>query len=210
MLHDPSRQPLRRLLAGARAIARGLPGMALIALAALVFVPDADAAAPVTLENQTFPGAARIAGVPLQLNGVGLRAAFIYKVYLAGLYLPTRVSSGAAALAESGPKRVQLRLLMDAASGEFARAFTGGLSRHLPADRVASFDRSLRSAGDRKKGDVVNLDYAPDVGLTLTVNDRSVGSPLPGADLYAALLDSFVGAAAVDARLKAGMLGMAS
>ena len=216
MLQDPWRQPTRRVLGGVRAIVQGLLGVALIALAASLFVPGAYAATPVTLENQTFPGDASVAGTPLQLNGVGLRAAFIYKVYLAGLYLPAKATTGAAVFSETGPKRVQVRMLMNGPSDEFAKAFTGGIAKRTPADqvaamsdRIAAFDRTLRSVGDVKKGDVVNLDYAPAVGLTMTVNGKPYGAPVPGADLYAALLDIFVGDRPVDAKMKAGMLGAA-
>ena len=211
-----SKHPARRVVAGARAICQGLLGVALIALAAFVFLPSAYAAAPVTLENQTFAGGANVAGTPLRLNGVGLRAAFIYKVYLAGLYLPTRAATGPEVLAETGPKRVQVRMLMDGPSDEFAKAFTGGIAKRTPADqvvamrdRIAAFDRTLRSVGNVKKGDVVNLDYAPAVGLTMTVNGKPVGAPVPGADLYAALLGIFVGDRPVDPKMKAGMLGAA-
>jgi hypothetical protein len=214
MLHESWRRRGRRLLAGVRAIAHGLLGMALIALAALAFAPGARAAASITLEDQTFPGAATVSGTPLQLNGVGLRAAFIYKIYVAGLYLPGRAATGPEALAQSGPKRLQVRLLMDGPSDEFAKAFSGGIAKRTPAGqlaamrpRIAAFDRVLRSVGDVRKGDVVNLDYAPAVGLTLSVNGRPVGAPVPGADLYGALLDIFVGERPVDAALKAGMLG---
>jgi hypothetical protein len=217
MFRDPWRHPARRLFAGARALGHCLLGVALIALAAFVLLPSANAATPVTLEDQTFPADARVAGTALQLNGVGLRAAFIYKVYLAGLYLPAKAATGAQVLAQTGPKRVQVRLLMDGPSDEFAKAFTGGIAKRTPADRVAAmrdridaFDRTLRSVGDVRKGDVVDLDYAPAVGLTLAVNGKPVGAPVPGADLYAALLDIFVGDRPVDARLKAGMLGTAS
>ena len=220
MIHDPWRRPARRAFAGARAIGQGLLGVALMALAALVFIPSANAAQaaePITLEDQTFPADASVAGTPLQLNGVGLRAAFIYKVYVAGLYLPTRAATGPEALAESGPKRLQVRLLMDGPSDEFAKAFAGGIARRTPADRVAAmsdriaaFDRTLRSVGNVRKGDVVNLDYAPAVGLTMTVNGKPFGAPVPGADLYAALLGIFVGDTPVDARMKSGMLGVAS
>ena len=217
MLHDSWRKPGRRLLAGAGAIGQGLLGVALIALAALAFMPGAHAAAPVTLENQTFPGDASVAGTPVHLNGVGLRAAFIYKVYLAGLYLPTPAATGADVFAETGPKRVQVRMLMDGPSDEFAKAFTGGIAKRTPAgqvaamrDRIDAFDRTLRSVGNVKKGDVVNLDYAPATGLTMTVNGKGYGAPVPGADLYAALLNIFVGDRPVDAKMKAGMLGAAS
>ena len=216
MLHDTWRHPGRRLLAGARAIGQGVLGVALIALAALVFLPGAHAASPITREDQTFPGDARVAGTPLQLNGVGLRAAFIYKVYLAGLYLPVKAATGPAVFAETGPKRVQVRMLMDGPSDEFAKAFTGGITKRTPADQVAAmrdridaFDRTLRSVGNVKKGDVVNLDYTPAVGLTMTVNGKAFGAPVPGADLYAALLEIFVGERPVDAKMKAGMLGAA-
>ena len=207
----------RRLFTGARALCQGLVGVALIALAAFVFLPSANAATAVTVEDQTFPGEARVAGTPLQLNGVGLRAAFIYKVYLAGLYLPSRAAMGAAAIAEPGPKRLQVRLLMDGPSDEFAKAFTGGIAKRTPADQVAAmkdridaFDRTLRSVGKVRKGDVVDLDYTPAAGLTMAVNGKAFGAPVPGADLYAALLNIFVGDRPVDARMKAGMLGTAS
>lgn len=205
----------RRLVAATRAVVQGLVGIALVALAALVLVPEAHAAdAPITLEDQTFPGSARVASTELQLNGVGLRAAFVYKVYVAGLYLPTKAASGADVLAQAGPKRLQLRMLMNGPSDEFAKAFTGGIRKRTPADqfaamqsRVDDFDHTLRSVGDVKKGDIVNLDFTPDVGLTMTLNGKAVGQPVPGADLYAALLQIFIGDRANDPKLKAGLLG---
>jgi hypothetical protein len=210
------RHPTRRVLGATRAMAQGLLGVALIALAAMVFLPSAHAAAPITLENQTFAGDARVAGTPLHLNGVGLRSAFIYKVYLAGLYLPTRAATGPEVFAQAGAKRLQVRMLMDGPSDEFAKAFTGGITKRTPADqvaamqdRIAAFDRTLRSVGNVRKGDVVNLDYTPAIGLTMSVNGKVVGTPVPGADLYAALLDIFVGERPVDAKMKAGMLGAA-
>ena len=209
----------RRLVAATRAIVQGLVGIALVALAALVLVPEAraadPAAAPITLEDQTIPGSARVASTELRLNGVGLRAAFIYTVYVAGLYLPTKAASGADVLAQAGPKRLQMRMLMDGPSDEFAKAFTGGIRKRTPADQVAAmqsriddFDHTLRSVGDVKKGDIVNLDFAPDVGLTMTLNGKAVGNPVPGADLYAALLEIFIGDRANDPKLKAGLLGV--
>jgi len=214
--HHSLRNPARRLLAATRALGQGLLGVALIALAALVFLPGAHAAAPITLEDQTFPGDARVAGTAVHLNGVGLRSAFIYKVYLAGLYLPSKAATGPEVFAETGAKRLQVRMLMDGPSDEFAKAFTGGIIKRTPADqvaamqdRIAAVDRTLRSVGNVRKGDVVNLDYTPAIGLTMSVNGKAFGTPVPGADLYAALLNIFVGERPVDAKMKAGMLGAA-
>ena len=220
MIRPSWRHPARCVASGARALGQGLLGAALIALAAFALLPSAKAASvntPVTVESQTFPAQASVAGAPLQLNGVGLRAAFIYKVYLAGLYLPAKAATGADAIAQPGPKRVQVRMLMDGPSDEFAKAFTGGIAKRTPADRVAAmrdridaFDRTLRSVGKVHKGDVVDLDWLPAEGLAMRINGRPVGTPVPGADLYAAMLDIFVGDRPVDARMKAGMLGAAS
>ena len=227
MIRLSSRHPARRVASGARALGQGLLGVALIALVAFVLLPSANAAsadaasagavAPaVTREHQTFPGQASVGGAPLQLNGVGLRAAFIYKVYLAGLYLPARAATGADAMAQAGPKRVQVRMLMDGPSDEFAKAFTGGIAKRTPADqvaamqeRIAAFDRTLRSVGTVHKGDVVDLDWLPSEGLAMRLNGKAVGTPVPGADLYSALLAIFVGDRPVDAKMKAGMLGAA-
>ena len=214
MIQTPWRQAARQVAGASRAFAKGFVGLALIALAALVFLPGAHAAAPITLENQTFPGDAQVAGTALQLNGVGLRSAFIYKVYLAGLYLPARASDGAAVLAQDGPKRLQVRLLMNGPSDEFAKAFTGGIAKRTPADQVAAmrdridaFDRTLREIGDLRKGDVIDLDYLPARGLALTLNGKTRGTPVPGADLYSALLAIFLGDRPVDKALKTGLLG---
>ena len=189
--------------------------LAVAAFAALALTGlAAHAAAPITLEDQTFPGSAKVSGADLELNGAGLRAAFVYKIYVAGLYLPKKAASGADVLADTGPKRLQVRMLVDGPSAEFAKAFTGGIRKRTPApqvaamqDRIDAFDQSLRSVGDVKKGDVVNLDYAPDVGLTMTVNGKPYGQPVPGADLYGALLNIFVGDNVQDQKLKAGLLG---
>ena len=211
------RHPARGVASGARALGQGLLGAALIALVAFAFLPSANAATALTMEHQTFPAEASVAGAPLQLNGVGLRAAFIYKVYVAGLYLPAKAATGADAMAQPGPKRVQVRMLVDGPSDEFAKAFTGGIAKRTPADQVATmrdridaFDRTLRSVGKVHKGDVVDLDWLPSEGLAMRINGKTVGTPVPGADLYAAMLGIFVGDRPVDAKMKAGMLGAAS
>jgi len=43
----------------------------------------------------------------------------------------------------------------------------------------------------------------------MRVNGKPVGAPVPGADLYAAMLNIFIGDRPVDAKMKAGMLGAA-
>jgi hypothetical protein len=168
----------------------------------------------ITYQGLQIPTTAKVAGTELQLNGVGYRGWTIYKAYVAALYLPRKTSSAAEALGQEGPKRVQLRLLVSGSSSYFADALTGGIQKRVPADqfaamkpRVEAFDRLIRDAGDLKKGDVIDLDFLPETGLVVLLNGKKAGNPVPGADLYTAMLKIWLGDDARDKELRAAMLG---
>jgi len=57
------------------------------------------------------------------------------------------------------------------------------------------------------KRDVIDLDYLPASGLQMSVNGKPRGEPIPGEDLYAALLRIFIGDRPTDPELKVGLLG---
>jgi hypothetical protein len=199
-----------------RAGRRGNPGRALAAALALSFAAawGAVAAPTITYQGQPIATSAEVAGSDLQLNGVGYRGWKIYKAYVAALYLPHKTTAPTDVLAQQGPKRVQLRLLVGGSASYFADAFTGGIKKRVtPAqfeemkDRIDAFDKLVRGLGDVKKGDVVNLDFVPDTGLVMTLNGKSMGQPIPGADLYTAMLKIWVADDARDKGLRAAMLG---
>jgi len=178
----------------------------------------APAVAPRTVEGHTYAGAARLADTELLLNGVGLRAALkgFYKVYTAGLYLPRRLATPAAIYAEPGPRKLQMRMLIDGPSEEFAKAFLKGIAKsltpeqiHAMQDRVDAVDRNMRAIGALHKGDVIDLDFTPAKGLVISVNGRVHGTPVAGLDLYNALLAIFLGERPLDKDLKDGLLGQA-
>jgi hypothetical protein len=54
---------------------------------------------------------------------------------------------------------------------------------------------------------VVDLDWLPGRGLQLSLNGKPRGAPIPGEDLYAALLRIFVGERPADPEMKIGLLG---
>jgi Chalcone isomerase-like len=196
--------PLRRTLLLAAFAAPWLAG------------PSAQAApaAAQKIAGVRFEGGAQVAGQELRLNGVGVRAVAWFKGYAAGLYLARATSDAGQAMAATGAKRVQMRMLVDVPTEEFVKAFHKGVARNVPAagqaalvSRMAQFDQAVRAIGQVKKGDVINLDYLPTKGLLLVVNGRLRGDAIPGADLYAALMAVFLGAHPVDDKLKAGLLG---
>lgn len=182
--------------------------------ALLLLLAAAFGAHAARIEDQTFDDRIRLADTDLQLNGVGLRAVAWLKGYAAGLYLVEKAATPAAVLAQKGPKRVQLKMMVDVDSKEFVKAFGKGMRRNHSAaeqaalrERMVRFDAIVTALGKLKKGDVVDLDWLPGQGLRLTLNGRARGEMLPGEDLYAGLLKIFIGRDPVDTRLKAGLLG---
>ena len=75
-------------------------------------------------------------------------------------------------------------------------------------DRVAQFSRTIESVGTARVGDTITLDFIPERGMTLAVNEVGKGSPIRGQDFYNAMLAIFVGDDPVDTRLKRGLLGL--
>lgn len=164
--------------------------------------------------GHVFPAVADIGGQTLQLNGAGYRAVAWFKGYAAALYLPRKTTDVDDALAQTGPKRIQMKMLVDVSTQEFVKAFGKGVTRNTPAEqlpalreRMRQFDALVGALGQVRRGDLVDLDFLPGVGLVFSYNGRAQGEPIPGADLYAALLRIFVGQRPVDKELKAGMLG---
>lgn len=191
---------------------RSLPGLALLPIAA-VLVSAPAAAQPVIVEGQAFDRRVQLAGSELRLNGTGVRAVAWFKGYAAGLYLRTPSRDAAQALAQAGPKRLQLRMLQDVPAAEFVKAFRKGVERNaapaeLPglADRMANFEALVGALGQVRKGDLINLDLEPGRGTVFSVNGTLRGEAIAGEDFFAALLRSFVGDRPYDSKLKAGLL----
>jgi Chalcone isomerase-like len=182
--------------------------------AALLFATLGASAARIA--DQNFDDRIRLADTDLVLNGVGLRAVLWLKGYAAGLYLTQKATTPAQVLATKGPKRVQMKMMLEVEAKEFTKAFDVGMKRNnteaeqaAMKDRMEQFDRNIELIGKVKKGDVVNLDFVPGQGLILSVNGQPRGTPVPGEDIYAGVLKCFIGELPVDKNLKAGLLGAA-
>lgn len=191
----------------------------LVAVASVGLAGMAAPAAALEYEGFEVAESVKLGGVPLVLNGVGIRSVSILKGYSAALYLSQKSQQVAGVLSNPGPKRVQIRMLLPIGVGaeEFVKAINVGVARNCGeaeraavAERVERLNANLRSIGNVYRKDLINLDYLPQVGLVLSVNGHVSGEPLPGADFYSAILKVFLGELPVDKRLKAGMLGLPS
>lgn len=186
----------------------------LLTLALLVLAGAAHAQGATHIAGVAFEPQARVDGQDLRLNGVGTRSVAWFTGYAAGLYLALPARTAAQAMNGPGPKRLQLRMLVDVPVEEFIKAFHKGVGRNVPAAqqpalaaRMAQFDATLTAVGEVKKGDVINLDFQPARGMVLVINGQPRGQPIPGADHYAALLAVFLGERPVDDKMKLGLLG---
>ena len=171
-------------------------------------------AQPVEMEGQKFEPTVQVGGQTLNLNGVGLRRRAVFKVYVAGLYVPQKSTNAATLINDKGARRVSLRMLRDVDAGSFIDSFNDGLKNNLTEAQLAALKlqmdaltATLKSIGEAKKGDVINFDYTPEAGTRISVNGQPRGDPIPGADFFSAVLRIWLGEKPVDESLKKGMLG---
>lgn len=183
-----------------------------LSLLSLILLTSASHAA--VMEGLQFEDQARLAQRDLKLNGLGIRSIFIFKAYVAGLYLGEKVSSTQEVQRYAGPIRLQMRLLMEVGAPDIKKALVDGMRKNVSdaqwqamQDRVTDFSRTIESVGTVRPGDTINLDFVPERGLLLSVNGVDKGGAIRGLDFYSAMLAVFVGDDPVDTRLKQGLLG---
>ncbi|MDO9237613.1 MAG: chalcone isomerase family protein [Aquabacterium sp.] len=170
-------------------------------------------AAAATLEGQRFDDTMVLSDRTLRLNGLGLRGVAWIRAFVAGLYLAAPSKDVAQVLAMPGPKRLRLKIMLDAPSHELTKSLVGRIQDHEPpalierlGERLPRLGGMIDSLGDLHPGDTIDLDFIPDIGVTLRYNDQVVGKPVAGDDLYRAVLKIFVGDHPVDRRLRDGLL----
>ena len=154
-------------------------------------------------------------GPELVLNGAGVRSKFMtVQVYVGALYLSSKKKSAEDVLADKGPKRVSMHVLIDnyTAKELIASLNDAIAANHIPAEialiekRLSGLNRMMGSIGALKRGGVVLIDFVPGTGTRITVNGEEKLT-IAGDDFFPALLRTWVGKKPVDGRLRDAMLG---
>ena len=166
----------------------------------------------VELEGVKLEPTAQVGGTMLQLNGAGLRTRAIFKVYVAGLYVPQKSADAAALLAQKGPRRISITMLRSVDADSFSGALNDGLrANHTEAQvaalkpQIDTLNANLKAVGEAKKGDVIHFEYLPESGTRVTVNGQARGTAIPGEDFFTAVMRVWIGDKPVDADLKKGL-----
>jgi hypothetical protein len=165
------------------------------------------------VEGHVYDDTALVAEQPLRLNGAGVRSQLWFKAFTAGLYLPEPATQAGSVLAQPGSKRLRLRMLIDVPAQEFSKALQRGVEKNHSAaerapmaERLSQLAQTVQGLGTLHNGDTVDLDFQPGLGLVLSLNGHRRGEPVPGDDVYRALLRIFIGDRPAQAALKNALL----
>jgi hypothetical protein len=168
------------------------------------------------LEGVTLEDRIRVDGQELQLNGMALRTRYVFaKVYVAGLYLPSRTAVAQAAIEGPGAKRIILVMLRDATAEQFVESIDHAMRANNTDEQIAAVKAQvdelyamIRAVGQSRTGARIVLDYQPSAGgTTLFVDGVPQGRPMAGEPFYRALLRIWLGEDPVQADLKEALLG---
>jgi len=175
-----------------------------------IYVPPVSAK---KLGNLYFPDKIQIAGTstPLQLNGVGYRTKFFFKIYAGALYTEKKVHSRDAVQALTGPGRVVMQFIYSEVSRDkLVAAWQEGFEENNTAAQLQTLAPEITQFNamfpSLKEGDIVILDYLPGKGTRVTIKGKVKGI-IKGKDFNRALLDVWLGNEPADETLKQAMLG---
>ncbi|HEV8691605.1 MAG TPA: chalcone isomerase family protein [Ideonella sp.] len=171
----------------------------------------------VDLAGVKYETSEQVGGAKLQLNGAGIRYKAIFKVYTAGLYLPTKMSTPEAIYAASTtPRRIHIVMLREIDGNELGKLFTQGMEKNSPREIFAkSINGTIKMAdlfSKRKKlsaGESFTVDWIPSSGTVISVNGKVESEPIKEPEFYTALMSIWLGPAPADSMLKDALLGKA-
>lgn len=155
----------------------------------------------------------RVANVPLQINGMGVRSKFFIRVYVAALYTAEKTARADAAISSRQPRRLVLSMLRGMNSATIQESMFKGLKDNLtPAEmaalqpRLQQLQAIMRTVPEVDPGDIILFDFIPGEGVTVYIRGKPRGT-LAGDEIGTALLKIWLGGHPVQPDLKEALLG---
>jgi len=173
--------------------------MLLLLSALLTAPPAATAAVPDsgrTINGVTLPGTIDVAGHTLTLSGGATRKKFVFKIYVAALYLTAPSTSADEILAADAPRQMAMHFISDKATKDkMCGAWNDGLKDNTPdpsAELQQQFSDLCGMMQDMKDGDVLTLTYVPGGGTTVAISGSDKGT-FAGKEFADAVLRCWIG-----------------
>lgn len=154
-----------------------------------------DTGKSVIRDGVTLPRSVDVAGRTLELNGTATRKKFIVKVYVAGLYLPTRETDAEKILAADEPRHLVMQFVHDVDKGKMCNAWNEALANNTPdasPELKAQFETLCGYMEDIKKGEQFVFSYLPGEGTRVDVKGTTKGT-IPGKPFADALFKAWIG-----------------
>ena len=149
-----------------------------------------------TLASITLPDNLDVDGQKLVLNGMALRKKkVVFKVYVAGLYLPAREKSSEKILAADQIRCTVMHFLRSVDAGAISEAWFEGLQANTPnhsQELKKQFDTLATLMEDVKEGDKLVFTYRPGKGTEVKVKGK-VKATLPNKTFADALFSCWIG-----------------
>lgn len=171
-------------------------------------------AAPIlagTLAGVTLPDTLDVNGQSLVLNGMALRKKVIFKVYVAGLYLPVKENNGEKILATDETRCTVMHFLRSVDAGKINEAWFDGLKANTPGyspELKKLFDTLATLMEDMKDGEKLVFTYRPGAGTEVKVKGKVKGT-LGDKAFADALFSCWIGKKpGPGENFKKGLLGM--
>jgi len=126
---------------------------------------------------------------------MALRKKVIFKVYVAGLYLPARETDARKILSADSPRRTVMHFLRSVGPGKINGAWYDGLEANTPGysqDLKKRFDTMAGYMDKVKSGDKLVFTYLPGTGTEVRVRE-TVKGVIPGKDFADALFACWIG-----------------
>lgn len=153
-------------------------------------------------DTMTFEGKAMV------LNGQGLRKKFLFKVYVASMYLEQKSSDPGAILSADTARVVKMTMLRDLEKAKITDAIKEGFKKNS-GDKLSGLqerlDKLCDAIPDLKSGQTLTISYVPGKGTTVAGSGKSYTAE--GKDFADAMFSVWLGKSPVDDDLKKGLLG---
>ena len=161
------------------------------------------------LAGVTMPDTTQVGDQELALNGMGLRKKAIVKVYVAGLYLPTKQSDAGKILDSDTPRQLVMDFKFGVSGEKMCGAWNDCLEANVTdaSDQIkADFNQLCSYMDDMGKGEKMVFTYVPGTGTESSVKGQSKGT-IAGKPFADALYSCWIGPNPPGAAFKKGLLG---
>ena len=164
-----------------------------------------------TMKGVTLEDKISVNGQELLLNGIGIRKKFFLSIYVTGLYLPKKTASATEAITTDVHKEIVMAFVYHkVGKDKIIEGWNEGFfnnSQEKLSELKAGIDQfNGYFSNDLVKGDRIDLFYQPEVGTSVTINNKKLGV-IPGKDFMQALWAIWLGDNPADSKLKGKLLG---